>query len=308
MGNRKIIMGVIILVVLIGLILFVKAIVPGAKTKKPASTAPAKNPLKKSPAQKVISKGKGALTVRIMNSKNMEIPMRIRAFRSIDGKSSVYTTSSVGGRMQEVMPGTYDIEIDTVPQKIVKNVKVAEGKETVQDLGCVTGSITVKTLNAKKAVAYYPMRVLYSKTDDMVTAYMTNKTTEIVPGVYDIEVGTSPRIYKRDVKVNPGKEVIIDMGCVAGSLTVKVVDENGRNVRSGVRVTRADTNEIASSTTSNKLIDLGKGTYNIEVMSNPKQSKKDVKINVGEESVAEFVVTAPIVPQRPAKPAIKAKQ
>jgi hypothetical protein len=310
MRNKKLIAGVVILIVFAGLILFVKAVASKSKAKATAAPAAAQanKGMKKAPAQKIISKGHGGLTVRIVNSKNAEIPMRIKAFRVIDGKSSVYTTSSVGGRMQEVAPGTYDIEADTVPQKIFKNIKVSEGRETVEDLGCVTGSIAVRTTNAKKAVSYYPMRILYANTGDMVTAYMTNKSMEIVPGVYDIEIGTSPRLYKKDVKVSPGKEVIIDMGCVAGSLMVKTVDENGKNVRSSVRVTRADTNEIVSSTTSNKPIDLGKGAYNIEVLSNPRQSKKDVKVNLGEESVAEFVISAPVAPQKTAKASARVKQ
>jgi len=309
MGNKKLIIGITVLIVFIGLILFVKAIMPKAKAKKTtAPAAQAKKDLKKAAAQKVISKGKGALTVRIFNSKNVEIPIKIKAFRVIDARSGVYMVSSVGGRMQEVTPGTYDIEVDSVPQKIFKNIKVAEGKETIEDLGCVTGSIIVRTTNAKKAAAYYPMRILYSNTNDMVTAYMTNKTMEIVPGVYDIEIGTSPRLYKKDVKVAPGKEVIIDMGCVVGSLMVKTVDEEGKNVRLSVRITRADTNEIVSSTISNKPIDLGKGIYKVEVLSNPRQSKKDVKVNAGEESMAEFVVSAPIVPQKPAKPVARVKQ
>ncbi|MCX5667464.1 MAG: hypothetical protein NTY34_04035 [Candidatus Omnitrophica bacterium] len=305
MRNKKLIAGIIVLIAFVGIILFSKAIATKAKAMKTtASAAQVKKNLKKTAAQKVISKGKGGLTVRIVNSKNVEIPMRIKTFRVIDAGSSVYAASLVGGRMQEVTPGTYDLEVDSVPQKIFKNIKVAEGRETIEDLGCVTGSITVRTLSAKKTAAYYPMRVLYSRTNDMVTAYMTNKTMEIVPGVYDIEIGTYPRLYKKDIRVIPGKEVIIDMGCVAGSLTVKTVNENGKNVRSSVRITRADTNEVASSTTSNKPIDLGKGAYNIEVLSNPRQSKKDVKVNVGEESVAEFIISAPIVPQRSIKPVV----
>lgn len=308
MKNKKLIIGIIILIAFVGLILFVKTITTKTKSKKKAPAAQARKDLKKMAAPKIISKGKGALTVRIVNSKNMEIPMRIKAFRVINNRSSVYTISSVGGRAQEVAPGTYDIEVDTVPQKIFKNIKVAEGKETVENLGCIMGSVTVKALNAKKAVAYYPMRVFYSKTNDMVTAYMTNRAMDIVPGVYDIEIGTSPRLYKKDIKVEAGKEMVIDMGCVVGSLTVKTVDENGKNVRSSVRITKADTNETVSSAASNKPIDLGSGTYNIEALSNPKQSKKDVKVDAGQELTVEFVVAAPAAPQKTAKSSAKTKQ
>jgi len=103
-------------------------------------------------------------------------------------------------RMLELVPGTYDIEVDTVPQKIFKNIKVDQNKETVEDLGCVMGSLIIKTANAKKAAAFYPMRILYTKTNDMVTAYMTNKVIDIVPGVYDVEIGVSPKIYKRALR------------------------------------------------------------------------------------------------------------
>jgi hypothetical protein len=301
MGNKKLITGAIILVAFVGLILLVRSV----GNRGDGSATQAKSGSKAAIDKKVISKGKGALTVRIVNSKNMEIPMRIKAFRAIDGQSSVYATSSVGGRMQEVVPGTYDIEVDTVPQKIFKNIKVSEGKETVKDMGCIVGSITVKTLNVKKAAAYYPMRVLYANTNDMVTAYMTNKTMEIVPGVYDIEVGTSPRIYKKGIKVNAGKNTTINMGCMVGSLTVKVKDEAGRDVRLTVRIMSPDTNAIISSAKSNRPIDLGKGVYNIEINSNPKQYKKNISIKAGEEKVEEFTVgISPIVK----KPAAKAKR
>ena len=301
MSNKKLLIGIIVVIAFVGFIMFTKVLTPKTKSIQTAPTVQAKKDSKKVPAQKVISKGKGALTIRIVNSRKAEIPMRIKAFKVIDARSSVYATSSVGGRMQEVMPGAYDIEIDTIPQKILKNIRVAQGKETIEDLGCVTGSLAVRTLNVKKAPAYYPMRILYPKTNDMVTAYMTNKSIDIVPGVYDIEVGTSPRLYKKGVKVDSGKDTIIDMGCVVGSLTVKVVDESGKDVRLSVRITRADTNEIVSSAKSNKPVDLGKGSYNVEVLSNPKQFRNNIKVGLGEESAAEFTIKSPLPTPKPDK-------
>ena len=313
MSNKKLFIVIIVVIAFAGFILFTKVTSPKTKSTQTTPTVQTKKDskkdlkkdLKKINTQKVISKGKGALTIRIANSRKAEIPMRIKAFKVIDARSSVYATSSVGGRMQEVMPGTYDIEIDTIPQKILKNIRVAQGKETIEDLGCVTGSLSVRTSNVKKTAAYYPMRILYSKTNDMVTAYMTNKSIDIVPGVYDIEVGTSPRLYKKDVKVDAGKDTLIDMGCVVGSLRVKAVDESGRDVRLSVRITRADTNEIVSSAKSNRPIDLGKGSYNIEILSNPKQSRGNVKVSVGEESVAEFIIKSPIPTPNSVKPKTK---
>jgi hypothetical protein len=144
----------------------------------------------------------------------------------------------------------------------------------------------------------------------MVTAFMTNKGLEIIPGVYDVEVGTSPRQYKKDVKIEPGKETIADLGCITGTLLVRTVDENKKEVRTSVRITRADTNEVVSSATSNKPVELIKGKYNIDVMSSPRQSKKDVAVDTGAESVLDFVVAPPAAPVKaaPAKQAAKAKQ
>ena len=301
MRNKKLIIGIIVIIAFIGLIMVAKSMLSAGKGKKAVSATQSKNiPGKKgqAPVKKMISKGKGALTLKILNAKNIEIPLRVKAFKVVDSRSSVYSASTVGGRMQELVPGTYDVEVDTVPQKIFKNIRVNEGKETLEDLGCITGALTIKTVNSKKALAYYPLRVLYGKTNEMVTAFMTNKTLEIVPGVYDIEIGVSPRQYKKDVKVDAGKETIADLGCLTGTLLVKAEDADKKDVRCNVRIMKADTNEIISSGTSNKPIELGKGKYNIEIMSTPRQSKKDVVINIGEDSTVEFTVTAPIIPQR----------
>jgi hypothetical protein len=291
MRNNKVIIAIVVaLAVLIGAVLIIKSFASKKAPVKAAAAAAKKSPA--APQKKAISKGSGALTVKTMNSKNAEVPVRVRAFRACDSKSSVYAASTAAGRTQELLPGIYDIELDTTPPKIVKDIKVNEGRETVEDLGCVTGSLTVRTINAKKAPAYYPLRILGAKTSEMVAASMTNKALEIVPGVYDIEVGVSPRQYKKDVKVEAGKEVTVDLGCLTGILTVKVADENKKDVRCTVRITRSDTNEIVSSTTSNKPVELGKGKYNIDIMSAPRQSKKDVIINTSEESTVEFTVSA----------------
>ena len=307
MRNKKLIIGIIVAVAFIGLILVVRSTISKSKGKGVSPAAGMKGLPGKMPAKKMISKGKGGLTVKILNSKNTEIPMRVKMFKAVSSDASIYAASTVGGRLQELVPGTYDIEIDTVPQKIVKNIKVNEGKETVKDLGCVTGSLIVRIVNAKQAPAYYPLRILYGKTNEMITAFMTNKALDIIPGVYDIEVGTSPRQYKKDVKIEAGRETIADLGCLTGTLTVKTTDENRKDVRTSVRITKSDTNEIVSVVTSNKPIELIKGKYNIDVMSSPRQSKKDVNINSGEESVAEFTVAATKAPAPKAQP-VKTKK
>lgn len=302
MGSKKLIVGIIVVIAFIGFIFIAKSVISKAKGKKgmPAAAAQAKKDLAKAPVKKPISKGKGALTVKILNSKKMEVPLRLKAFKSADNNSSTYMASFVAGRTQELSPGTYDIEIDTVPQKIYKGIRVSEGKEVTEDLGCITGSIMIRTLNSKKKDAYYPIRVLYPKSGEMVTAYMTNKSLEITPGLYDMEIGISPRQYKKDVKVEAGKENILDLGCITGTLTIKTMDEDGKDVRQSVRIARSDNNEMVSSSLSNRPVELAGGKYNIEVLSNPKQTKKDVSVKVGEDSAIEFTVKSQPVVQRPA--------
>lgn len=305
MQNKKLIIGMIVIVAFVGLVLITKSILLKNKSSKAPAAAQANKGTAKEPAKKMIPKDKGALIVKIYNSKKTEVPLRLKAFRAIDGKSSVYAASFIAGRSEELVPGTYDIEIDSTPQKLYKGIKVSQGKETVEDLGCLTGSVQVRTLNSKKAPAYYPIRVLYPKTSEMVIAYMTNKPLEITPGVYDIEIGTSPRLYQRNVKIGAGKEVLIDLGCVTGTLIVKTVDESKKDVRTSLRILRADNNELISSSLSNRPIEISQGKYNIELFSTPKQYKKDVYIKAGEDTTVEFTVkppkTAPAAAKAPAR-------
>lgn len=304
MSNKKLIIGIVVVIAFIGLIAVTKAVFSKGKGEKAAVTATqAKKAPGKALAKKMIPKSKGALTVRILNSKKVEVPVRLKAFKAVDRNSGVYMASFVAGRMQELVPGEYDIEIDLVPQRIYKGIRVSEGKEIVEDLGCLTGALYIKTANSKKAVAPYPVKVLYPKSGEMVMAFMTNKSMDVAPGIYDIEIGTSPRMYKNNVKVEAGKENIMDLGCVTGALTVKTTDEEGKDMRRNVRFMKAGTGEMVSSSLSNRPVELTAGKYNIDVLSNPKQSKKDVSVNLGEESVVEFTLKAPIVPQKaPAAP------
>jgi hypothetical protein len=304
MKNRNLITAIIIAVAAVMLFVVIKGVISMAKSRKKAPSVAMKAGSEKAAVKKQIPKGKGALTVKIFNSKNAEIPMAVRIFKSAGSDSGIYAASTVGSRMQELLPGTYDIVIDTNPQKLVKGIKVNEGKETVKDLGCVTGSLLVSVVNAKKAPAYYPIRVLYGKTNEMVMAFMTNKATDIIPGVYDVEVGTYPRQYKKNIRVDAGTETIADFGCLTGMLTVKTIDEKRNDVRSNIRIMKADTNEMVTAGASNRPIELIKGKYNIEVLSNPRQTKKDVSIDTGQDSVIEFTVTASEAPKAPA-PAAK---
>lgn len=295
MKNKNIIIGLVIAAVVVGLFLIAKSTPPKKQLKPAAKASKAPAPV---PVKKAISKGKGALTVKIVNSKKSELPLRIRAFRNIDAKTSVYESTFFANKIQELTPGTYDIEVDTLPQKIFKDLRVTEGKENTEDLGSITGAITIKALNAQGKSAYYPLRVLYSKSDNMVASSMTNRSTEILPGTYDVELGTSPRQIKKDLRVEAGKELSLDIGCITGTLNVKTLDQNKKEVRYSYKVTRADNNETVTSSVTNRPIEIVQGTYNIEIMSSPKQEKKNVNLSSGKEEIVEFMVETPKVPEK----------
>ncbi len=308
MKNKNLIIGLVVaVVVVIGFVLIVKPFASKKAVKKaPAAAAKAPKGIPTVPIKKTFSKGMGGLTVKLVSYNNKEMSARIKAFKSDDSKSSTYVTSFMSNRMQELFPGTYDIEIETTPTRIYKNIKVSKERENVEDLGCITGSVIVKALNSKKRDAAYPVRILYSKSAIVVAAGTTNRPIEIAPGTYDVEVGTIPSQAKRDTKVDKGKETILDLG-TTGNLIIKTVDENKKEVRSNVRIKKAENNELVTSTTANRSLEILAGTYNIEILSTPPQAKKDVKVGSGEEVSEEFLVQAPPAPVTAPVKAVPAK-
>ncbi len=295
MKNRVIIIVSVLVVAILGIMLIGRAFSIKKPVKQPVKVAK-KAPIPATPIKKQLSKDMGGLTVKTLNSKGKEAVLRIRAFRATDSKSSTYASSFTSNRMQELLPGSYDIELDTVPQKIYKNIKVAKGQELTEDLGAVTGAVSVKALNSQKKEANYPVRIVSAKSGDILIATSTNKAIDIVPGLYDVEIGTAPKQVKKDVRVEASKEVNIDLGCTTGTLLVKAVDENGKEARYSVRIAKAENNEVVVTGITNRPIEIVQGLYNIEVQSRPAQTKKDALVNAGEEQSAEFIVQTPPPP------------
>lgn len=195
------------------------------------------------------------------------------------------------------MPGTYDIEIGTVPAKIYKNINVPKDVETVENLGCLTGAVNVKALNSKKNAANYNMLVLYPKSNIIVAAWKTNKPLELLPGIYDISVEMLPKHLEKGVRVDANKETVVDLGCVSGSLLVKAADENNKESRLTIMLKKPGASEIVAYGMSGKPAEVAPGTYNVDLLSLPSQGKKDVKINAGEETTVEFLIN-PSTPLR----------
>ena len=303
MKKKSVVIVIAVVAVAFGIIFIKNSFMHRKAVKKspPVARSEKSKPAAAIPAKKIFQKGVGGLTVRVKSSSDKYQNLRIRAFNADNKNSSVFIAAFNTERMQELTPGIYDLEIETTPAQIYKNVTVGEGKETVQDLGAVTGSVNIKALNSKNKEASIPVKVMRQKSNLMVAAFTTNKPLEIVPGVYNLEIETLRYQTKNDVKIEAGKETMLDLGVASGSLIVKALDENGKEARAGVRIKNPVNNATVASTVTNRPIDIGPGEYDVEILSSPFQTKKGVKITAGEETSVGIVIQSPPPQASPAK-------
>jgi hypothetical protein len=281
MNKNKLHASFVMLPIVIGLVFVVSSCSPAKAPAQKAmaeKAAPGQKGLPVLPAKKALSKGMGGLTVKVVNSKNIPSPLMVRAFRSVDSRSSALQATFIANSTQELSPGTYDIELSSTPQRIYKGVRISEGRDTVEDLGCLTGSLSVKALNAKKKAAAYPVKVLQSGTRTTAGVLIANRVLEIAPGIYDIEIGVMPMLVKKNIRVDAAKEATVDIGCVTGELLVKAADENKKERKFTVRVKKAGTKEIVATGATNRPIEVAEGIYDVEIASAPPQSNNGVNI------------------------------
>ncbi|HPM42336.1 MAG TPA: hypothetical protein PLV52_00675 [Candidatus Omnitrophota bacterium] len=250
---------------------------------KPAASVPAKKP---------ISKGMGSLNVKVANSKSMPLSLSVKAFRHLDSRSGIFQSSFSTNTPQELIPGTYDIELSSNPQRIYKNIRVDEGREAIENIGSITGSIVVKAVNSQKKAASYPVRIMQTGTKISAGNSIANRSFEVAPGVYDIEIGTVPSITKRGVRIDAGKESVVEIGAVTGDLIVKCLDENKKEQRVTVRIKKSGANDVVASTSANRPIEITEGLYDVEVASNPPQTSNRVSVKAGAATQIEITVPA----------------
>lgn len=272
----------------------------GPKVEKPAaakesakSAVQAPMEAKQMPA-KAFTKDMGGLTVKISDTKGAPKAQRVKVFKVTDKNSSVYFSGQVSNRMQELPPGTYDIEVDTMPPTIYKNIAVAKDKETVQDIGCPTGSLMIKAMTSGNKEARYAARLFYPNTTTVVAFGIVNRPIEVLSGTYDVEIVTAPPQSRKGVKIESGKEALVDMGMTTGSLNVKAVDDKGNALKLQTRIKSADTGKFVSAGTTGRSAELVAGMYDVDILSKPPQSKKGVAIKAGEELVIDIIAEAPV--------------
>lgn len=301
MKNKYIVIVAVVVALILGIGLIKNSGIFKARAKKTtvlsskvqAQTAKAPAQAAKEPAKKTFSKDMGGLTVNVKDVNKKDLNLRISAYKAADRDRSVYAAAFTANRMQELSPGAYDIQLETIPPMLCKGIEVSRDKETVKDLGAMMSAVNIKLLKGEKKDASVSVRIMKQGSRTAITSGATNRPIQLLPGTYDVEINTVPRQLKKDVKAEAGKEALIDLGDPMGALVVKAVDENNKETRLGARIKKADTGEEVAGITTNRPIDILKGVYTIELLSSPAQTKKDVTIEAGSESTVEFTVEAP---------------
>jgi hypothetical protein len=225
---------------------------------------------------------------------------RVRVYKAALPKSSSYITTCMTNKTQELAPGVYDILIDTTPQMFYRQISVSKDKETVEDIGCVTGMVIVKAVSQAKKPVNFPVRVFYPDSKMLAAAAVTNKPFEVLAGDYDVDIATAPVQHKKAFKVEKGKENVINIEATTGMLLIKALDENGVPADRPVRIKGAGAAELVASGLTNRPIELVSGVYDIDILSKPVQVQKNIAVKTGEDTVINILIAIPEKPDIPA--------
>ena len=93
-------------------------------------------------------------------------------------------------------------------------VTIEAGNEKVLDLGVITGAISVKVVDENKVEikgVHQSLQIKKADTNELLSSTRANKPVEIRAGTYTVEIGTVPPQINKDVKVNPGAEVVLEV-------------------------------------------------------------------------------------------------
>ena len=164
-------------------------------------------------------------------------------------------------------PDTYDIMVNLTPEIWYDGVEIAEGHAKVIDLP-QTGRLVVQGKDAAGESPMIGFRVYASGDREKIIASgntwtIAQRTEELPPGTYDIEVESKPPVWYEGVGIAVGHTKVVDLP-QTGRLMVQAKDTVGFKVHpSGNRekyIAHGDTGSIAAMT-----VELPPGTYNIKV-------------------------------------------
>ena len=175
----------------------------------------------------------------------------------------------------QLVPGTYVIG---KRNQDLGTVELKAGEELVFDMADVMGSILIKGLKGRHAYVYAP-----GKTHKQSLARFNPSTTtpaQLVPGTYVI--GKHNQELTR-VEVTAGKDVVVDMADVTGSILLKGVKGSKVYVYAPGKTYKESLASFFPSTT--EPAQLIPGTYSI---GSRKQEFGTVELKAGEELVVDL--------------------
>lgn len=212
-------------------------------------------------------------TVRLVDSEGAVTD--IFPFTLYDPETGLAVAYSSGG-LAEVPAGEYNAVVNSNPI-IEQPVTVAPG-ETV-DITLNIGGIQIVTEDGQPT-GDYAFYVYNAETGDMISGSF--ERMEIAPGVYNVEVYTTP-VTRTQVTVVGGETVDIPIGGVG---TIQVVTADGQTTDEyAFYVYDATTEEMVISGFGP--VELAPGTYNVEVYTTPITT---IQVTVTEDETVDVPV------------------
>lgn len=148
----------------------------------------------------------GRLKVDSLDEESKKLTSILVVVKSEDNKT-VESFHTCGER--DIFPGNYTVEVHTVPH-IERKVVIKAGELTELDLGRL-GAIIVN-LKSGASKGERVMASLWSSDGERrIESFYTGSKVKVVPGRYKLEVSTKPNSIWREINVEAGKLISIDL-------------------------------------------------------------------------------------------------
>lgn len=118
----------------------------------------------------------------------------------------------------------YKVKAHTIPPVESEEVRLVQGKHTIIPIDAPQGFLSVNRMNGIYNFNE-KVKLVVRKVNDMntINVQLLNQKEKYITGLYDLEILTLPRIYKRQVNIQQSKETLIDIPN-AGLLQVKALE------------------------------------------------------------------------------------
>ncbi len=104
----------------------------------------------------------------------------------------------------------YKIIVHTIPKTIIDNIKIIPNKHNIIKKLAPQGYLIVKQQNGNE---YRNTKFIVRESNKKETLYAQdfNKPEKYLTGIYDLEILTLPRIYKKGIKISQSKTTILNI-------------------------------------------------------------------------------------------------